>query len=340
MFYLYTMRNAIFSLLLFFPYLTSVGQSEDAITLRENARKFMSQGDYANATIILVRANELAPFATPISKDLAICYYMQNDNAKALNVIRPLLDRENADEQTFQIAGTIYQKMNQPKDADRVYKRALKAFPKSGPLYNDYGDLLWAQKDYSAITQWETGIKESPQFPGNYFNAAKYYFLSQNKVWSLIYGEIFVNLEPHTSRTAETKNLLREGYKKLYSQPNLLSDIRGKNSFEVAYLTDMNKQNDIVVRGLNTETLTMIRTRFILNWFDTAGRQFPLELFNAQKYMLENGLFQAYNQWLFEASQNLNSFQNWTATHGEEYGLFNTYLQNRSFVIPSNQFYH
>lgn len=316
------------------------GQSDDATTLHENAKKYMTQGDYANATIILVRANELAPFATPISRDLALCYYMQNENTKALNVIRPLLDKENADEQTFQFAGLIYQRLNQPKDADRVYKRGLKLFPKSGVLYNDYGELLWAQKDYTAIAQWEKGIKEDPNFAENYFNAAKFYFLSQDRIWALIYGEIFINLEPHSQRTIEAKSILTEGYKKLYSQPNLLSDIKGKNPFEIAFLTDMNKQNDVVVRGLNAETLTMIRTRFILSWFHNYNQNFPFALFNAQKYMLENGLFQAYNQWIFGAAQSLSAFQNWTTTHTAEYDAFSKYLQNRHFVTPGNEYYH
>ncbi len=299
----------------------------------------MQQGDYANATIILVRANEMAPFSMAISRDLAICYYMQKENTKALNTVLPFTEKDNADEQTYQIAGMIYIKMNQPRNADRIYKKALRLFPKSGPLYNDYGELLWAQKDFTAIDQWEKGIKEEPRFAGNYYNAARFYFLSQDKIWSLIYGEIFINIEPHSARTAEVKNILTEGYKKLYSEPDLLSNIKGKTPFEVAFLTDMNKQNDIVIRGLNVETLTMLRTRFILNWFQNYNKKFPFLLFDAQKAMLENGLFQAYNQWIFGAAQSLSSFQGWINTHSEEYEAFNKYLQNRSFVVPPDQYY-
>ena len=320
--------------------LSGTCQSDDPMTLHENARKFMQQGDYANATIILVRASEQAPFALAIAKDLALCYYMQNDNSKALSTLRPFIDKDNADEHSYQIAGMVYKKMSQPKEADKIYKKALKLFPKSGPLYNDYGDLLWAMKDYSAISQWEKGIKEDPSFSGNYFNAARYYYLSQDKIWSLIYGEIFINLESHSSRTAEMKNILMDSYKKLFSSPNLLADIKGKNPFEIAFLTGMNKQNDIVIRGLNVETLTMVRTRFILYWFQKEADQFPFMLFSIQKYMLENGLFQAYNQWIFGAGQNPGAFQNWVNTHKEEYDAFNKYFQNRNAVFSGIQYYH
>lgn len=300
----------------------------------------MKEGDYANATIILVRANEQAPFAIAIAKDLALCYYMQNDNSKALNTIRPFLEKDNADEQAYQIAAMVYIKMRQPKDAEKIYKKALKTYPESGPLYNDYGELLWALKDYSAISQWEKGIKEEPAFPGNYFNAAKFYFLSQDRIWSIIYGEVFINIEPYSARTAETKNILIDSYKKLYSQSDLLTDIKGKNKFEIAFLIAMSKQDNIVTRGINVETLTMIRTRFILNWFRNYADNFPFVLFNVQRYMLENGVFQAYNHWLFGPSQSLSAFQNWTSAHPEEYDDFNKYLQNRNLVIPDNQYYH
>ena len=34
-----------------------------------------------------------------------------------------------------------------------------------------------------------------PSFGSNYYNACKYYYYNKSKVWCLIYGEIFVNIE-------------------------------------------------------------------------------------------------------------------------------------------------
>lgn len=337
-FYLYRMSRMILTFVAAMIFSNGVAQTEDAVTLHENAKKFMRQGDYANATIILVRANEQAPYALPIAKDLALCYYMQSENNKALSTIKPFMDKDFADEQAYQIMGMVYKRMGQNKDADKLYKKALKAFPRSGPLYNDYGELLWAQQDYSAINQWEKGIKEEPGFPGNYYNAARHYYLSQDKIRSLIYGEIFVNLESGSARTAEIKEILLNSYKKLFIEPNLLADTKGKSKFELAFLSSMNKQNDIVVRGINVETLTMIRTRFVLDWHMKNADEFPSVLFDTQKYMLENGHFQAYNQWLFGPSENTSAFQNWIKTHAEEYQAFNRYLENRNFAVNSSQY--
>ena len=315
-------------------------QSEDVDKLHENAKAFMRQGDYANASLILTRALSQAPNNIEIAKDLAFDYYLQKENEKALNVIRPLLEKEGADDQTYQIGGSIYRAMGQTKDAEKLYKKGIKDFPKSGTLYNDYGEMLWSKQDFTAIKVWEKGIEEDPSYGGNYYNASKYYFLTTDKIWSLIYGEIFVNMESFTSRTAEIKNILLDGYKKLFAEPNLLANTKDKNGFELAYLTTMNKQNSVVINGLNAETLTMLRTRFILDWERTYAEKFPFRLFDLQEQLLGEGLFPAYNQWIFGATQNLSNYQNWISTHAEEYEAFNKFQKGRIFKIPGGQYYH
>ncbi|MEP6845690.1 MAG: tetratricopeptide repeat protein [Panacibacter sp.] len=318
----------------------SFSQPDEAEKLHNNARAFMKQGDYANASLILVRALQQYPNNIEIAKDLAYDYYLQKENAKALEVIKPLLENDNADDQTYQIAGIIYKALSQPKDAEKLYKKAIKSFPESGALYSDYGDLLWSTQDYNAIKIWEKGIEKDPSYGNNYYNASKYYLLTSDKIWGVVYGEIFINIESFTSRTAEMKNLLLDGYKKLFADADLLTNVKDKNPFEIAFLTTMNKQSGIAIQGLNAETLTMIRTRFILDWNITYLKKFPFRLFDLQENLLKEGLFPVYNQWIFGAAQNLSAYQNWTGAHGEEYLAFNKFQDGRTFKVPDKQYYH
>jgi tetratricopeptide (TPR) repeat protein len=315
-------------------------QSDDVDKLHENAKTFMRQGDYANASLILTRALSQAPNNIEIAKDLAYDYYLQQQNEKALETIKPLLEKDNADDQTYQIGGSIYKALGELKEAEKLYKKAIKGFPKSGQLYNDYGEMLWNKQDFAAIKQWEKGIQEDPSYGNNYYNAAKYYFLTTDKIWSIIYGEIFINIESFTSRTTEIKNILLDGYKKLFADADLLANAKDKNGFEVAFLTTMNKQNSVVINGLNAETLTMIRTRFILDWNQGYANKYPFRLFDMQQQYLEEGLFPPYNQWIFGATQNLAAYQSWISTHAEEYESFNKFRQGRIFKVPDGQYYH
>jgi hypothetical protein len=95
-----------------------------------------------------------------------------------------------------------------------------------------------------------------------------------------------------------------------------------------------------VLRGLNAETLTMIRTRFMLDWEKDYAEKFPFRLFELQEQLLKEGLFPAYNQWIFGASQNLTSYQNWMSAHAVEAEAFNKFQTGRIFKIPSGQYYH
>ncbi len=168
----------------------------------------------------------------------------------------------------------------------------------------------------------------------------KYYYYKRNYIWCLLYGEIFINIESFTSRTAEIKDILLDGYKKLFADPDLLTNVKDKSAFEIAFLTCMNKQNDVVIRGINPETLTMIRTRFILDWNRNYAQKFPFKLFDLQEQFLEEGLFPAYNQWIFGASQNLAAYQNWTSNHSEEAENFKKFKAGIIFKIPKGQYYH
>ena len=81
---------------------------------------------------------------------------------------------------------------------------------------------------------------------------------------------------------------------------------------QIAFLQTMNKQSIVAAAGINAETLTMIRTRFILDWFHDYAAKFPFRLFELQRQLLQEGMFDAYNQWIFGTAQNLAAYQNWT----------------------------
>ena len=332
------MKKLLVLLLVFLVHLTVMAQ--DAVQLQKNARAYMQQGDYANAILILNRAILLQPGNMEIAKDLALNYYFAKDYNKALDVIKPLVEKGEADDQCIQIGGDSYLALEQVKEAEKLYKTGIKKIPGAGILYNEYGKILWMQGDYSAIKQWEKGIEMDPGFAGNYYNAAKYYYFSKDKVWSLVYGEVFLNIDPQSTYSPEIKNILLEGYKKLFADADLEKNNPEKNSFVAAFLKTMNKQSSVASAGINAETLTMIRTRFILDWYATDATKLPYRLFDLHRQLIRDGLFDAYNQWIFAAAQNLPKYESWIAAHNKEYSELNRFQKSRVFKIPTGQYYH
>lgn len=316
-------------------------QPEDVKKLHETAKAFMRSGDFDNAIIVLTRALQQDKKNIDLQKDLVMSYYLKRDYAKAMEGAKVLIDRDDADVISYQIAGNVYKALEEVKECDKMYKKALKKFPKSGPLYSEYGELLWATKDFAAIKQWEEGIKSDPGYGGNYYNAALYYFYTKDKVWSLIYGEIFVNMESFSERGAAMKQMLLQGYKeKLFSDPDIMKgEEKNKSEFAKAFLQGIGKQSTLTSKGITTETLTMIRTRFILDWYENNAVKYPFRLFEYHRQLLQEGMFNAYNQWLFGASENLAAYDNWTKAHAEEYNGFTTFQKSRIFKMPQGQYY-
>lgn len=320
--------------------LSSLAQQSDDKTPRETARNFARQGDYANAVIVLNQAIQKDAKNLELLKDLAFDYYLEREYAKGLNIARPLTDRPDADVQCYQITGMFYKATDEPKECEKLYKAGMKRFPRSGVLYNEYAEMLYALKETgSAIKQWEKGIEIDPNYSTNYYNACKYYYVNDNKVWSLLYGEIFINLESYSKRTAEIKDLLLDGYKKLFTDADQLKNQDAKSPFTAAYLNIISRLNFMVAQGVTTESLAMLRTKFILNWFETYPTNFPFRLFDYQRQLLKDGMFNAYNEWIFGATENLPAFQSWSNAHSDEYNRFTGFQKGRIFKLPEGQYY-
>lgn len=319
---------------------TLTGKAQDSTSLHQTAKTFMRQGDYNNAILVLNKASLANPNDFEIKKDLAFSYYLHRDYVKALEVAKPLVESEKVDVQSYQILGMVYKAIEERKECEKMYKTALKKYPRSGVLYNEYGEMLWSKKDFSeAVKLWEKGIEVEPNYSGNYYNAAKYYYFSVDKVWGIIYGEIFVNLESYSKRTAEIRNLLLDGYKKLFADNDLSRNQDVKNEFVKSFLEIMKKNSSVVSAGVTPESLVALRTRFILDWTATNATKFPFRLFDYHTQLLKAGMFDAYNQWIFGIAKDLAAFQVWTATHTDEYNKFNTFQKNRVFKLPEGQYY-
>lgn len=314
-------------------------QDPDAAQLHETAKQFMRSGDWTNAVLVLSKALVKDPGSYSIKKDLALTYYYQRDFANARETIKPLLDRDDADVQVFQIAGNIFKQLAEAKDADKMYKKALKKFPNAGALYAEYGELLWLEKDFECITVWESGIKNDPNYAGNYYYAARHYHLTTDKVWAIVYGEMFVNMESYTSRTAEIKTMLLESYKKFFITDPKAKPVKSNNEFTTAFIEIMNRNNAVMNNGITTETLIMLRTRFILDWYKEYAGKMPLRLFEHQRQLLQEGMFEAYNQWIFEAAANLAAYDNWTKLNATQYAEFTKFQKSKLFKVPLSQNY-
>ncbi|PZX62803.1 tetratricopeptide repeat protein [Hydrotalea sandarakina] len=337
-------RVALFLLFGIFS-IAALAQTQDAAQLYKDGKQLLQQGDYDNAIMVLNNALQQDPKNLDIQKDLAFANFLNRDYASAINVSKKIIEQPGADEQAYQILGMCYKAIAEYKQAADLYEKGIKKFPNSGVLYNEYGELLAMNKNLDkAIQYWEKGIEADPNYSSNYYNAAMYYSQSNtNLFWVMYYGEIFVNLESYTTRTAGMKSTLLDAYKKLYTQfkPEQWTSEYKKTPFALACMQVLKNSIYQIATGVTPDNLLAVRTRFVLDWYNGGlNQQFPSRLFDQWQYFLRDGMFEAYNQWIFGAAASPAQYQTWVQQHASEANAFKQYQSNRIFKIPMGQFYH
>ena len=137
------------------------------------------------------------------------------------------------------------------------------------------------------------------------------------------------------------KQQLLTAYKeKLFADADLMKgEEKNKSEFAKAFLQTMGKQSSLANKGITVESLAMIRTRFILDWYNSYATKFPLRLFDYQRQLLQEGMFEAYNQRLFGAADNLAAYDSWSKSHADQYEAFANFQKNRIFKMPAGQYY-
>lgn len=326
-------------LVAFFLMLNSVVIGQSTVPqLQSSAREFNNRGDHENAIIVLQQGLKAYPDNLELQKDLAFSLVLKRDFAKAKGIVENLIQRKDADVMSFQLAGNVYKALEEVKECEKMYRQGIKKFPNSGPLYSELGELYLSANDGRAIQCWEDGIRLDPNYAGNYYNAALYYSKNGETLGTLLYAETYINMEGKSARAVTLKKICWEAYK------NLLSGAGGemnkkRSAFWIAVKQTMDKASGPAINGLTPETLTMIRTRFILDWFATQGEKFPFRLFDHQRQLLQSGLFEAYDQWLIGEVADPEKYQRWSQENAVSFMKLKDFLFNRVYKVPAGQFY-
>jgi tetratricopeptide (TPR) repeat protein len=310
-------------------------------SIRRQATATAQQQDFAGAIQILEQGLQQYPDNADLLKDEAYIAYLGRDYQRSLKIGKSITAKDDADVQSYQILGLAYKAVADYKEADKMYKSALKKFPKSGVLYAEYGDMFKQYDNkHDAIIQWEKGIAADASYSSNYYYAAKYYADNSNIFWSNIYGEIFINIETLTKRTAEIKEILLRNYKELLGNKSSLETLKSNgNDFEKAVASSMLAAAETETGNISPEMITAFRARFLLNWSNTNATAYPYRLFDFHLQLMRDGLFDAYNQWVFGTVINKNKYDNWVYTHDEEMRGFTQFQRNVLFKMPAEQYY-
>ena len=295
---------------------------------------------------LLKKAEDLDPDNLNYPYEIAQVLYKQSKYNEAILYLTKFTFHKNITAQSFEIQGNCYRRLKEFDHAINVLNDGIKKFPKAANLHHAKGVIEYRRKDYNrAMSNWEKGIKADPTFASNYYSLAKLLSYSSETVWAIMYGEVFMNLEPTTERSKEMSQILFDTYKKSihlnedpvrvhFTQDAIVpsSEVKDtKPSFPFMYGLTMVKsivnefsedKNELKIEHLNT-----IRQSFISSWFkQKTNKIFPNILFDFQKKLEKKGFADAYNHWLFMYGD-IEAFKSWTKNHEEEFNAFTEWFK-------------
>jgi len=320
--------------------LVAFGQA-GVVDAHKQAMDKAKDGDLDKALSIIESARQSYPDNISLLKDEASINTWKKDYFKAIEAGKQLIASPDADEQCYQILGSAYRADSKYAEAERVYSEAVSKYPENSLLYAELGDALNQNKKApQARDAWEKGIEVGPSISSNYYFLTKFYAEHANPLWSVLYGEMFINFESFSGRTSEIRTLVTDQYAALFATPAVLQNyVDNGRDFEKAVATTLQQFQDMVSGGVTPESLYALRGQFIVNWFNSDNaKNFPFKLFDRQQQLLKLGIFEAYNQWLF-ASYNPSSFSNWGHMHDGIIKEFSKFQKSSMFKVPKGEYY-
>jgi tetratricopeptide (TPR) repeat protein len=343
--------------LITFQSLLSQTNKELATQKKEKAVELMDNGNPDESFPRLEEAKKLDPGTFVYDYEIGYAWAIKKDYPKAIDALKLSLKYPDSNDRCYQMLGNMYDYNGETERALKTYDDGLKKYPNSGRLYLEKGNLYWIQKKYNeSLPFYEQGIKADPSFPSNYYRAAILFCNSEEEVWGMIFGEIFINLEPDTKRTGEISKLLYETYKSeirftsdtsftvSFSKNNVINltvnDLKHFDKVKLPYgsliYEPVMMLSVIGETKIDLASLDRIRDRFITNYYsDEKNMKYPNVLFEFQKRVRDAGFLQAYNFWLLSSGDS-DAFNTWKEANSDKWSGFVGWMNKNGLVLDEN----
>ncbi|MFM7007092.1 MAG: tetratricopeptide repeat protein [Flavobacteriales bacterium] len=336
----------ILTLLIAFSISAPYAQENPAAKEINEAIEAMDAGNFSQSRVILEEVLQKDSTNYDAWYEYAYSYYLQKDYNKALEIMQSQTKNAQATDQLWQMIGNSLDIIGKPEEALAAYAQGLERFPNSGRLYVESGNIFLIQnKIDEAIPYYEKGIEMAPEYPSNYYRLARIYCNSENEIWGVLYGEIFMNLERNTQRTREISALLYQTYQKALSYEKgqwLISFAKDASPFTIdfemaiglaaaAYGIDNKKPS------INVASLTAIR-KALLKTLSEQDKVKDMVLFTFWQQIDDMNFWDAYNYWVFAQAPN-DQFEKWRKNNTSDFSYFVKWYNPNPIVITEATYF-
>jgi tetratricopeptide (TPR) repeat protein len=346
--------SPLIGLLLFAAMKLTFGQAsaDQAIALGKQGVKLEEEGKYMEAIKLFEQAQKLDPEMIDYPYEIGYCYVQLKEYKKAIEVAEKLITHKYTEDAVYELLGNAYDAMGDREKAFQAYEEGLKKFPNSGRLYLELGVMQKGKENITkALNYYEKGIEVEPKFPSNYYWAAKIYCNSSEAVWGMIYGEIFMNLERNSKRTAEISKLLYDTYKRQITFTSDTSYTVSFSKFNTMYISGDKDPAKIKLpfgvgvyeptlmiamvneKSIDMNSLDRIRKNFVEAYYANGrDKDFPNVLFEYQQKIDQAGHMEAYDHWILMEGDE-PAFVKWQSENQKKWDDFVVWFGNNRLKL-------
>jgi hypothetical protein len=299
--------------------------------MRANAREYMARGNYKDAITTYKQLTAIRKNDYNLVAELARAYAKNGEIKQATELFRKVGDGEEMTDTAYCIVSQIYLEAHELRNANKWANWGLKKYPNSGILYEQHGLVLYNGDNNDALKEWMTGMEKAPGYAGNYKQAATA-TANSGYLWPVIWGETYLYMAHDTSGDATFKEMLLQCWKNYFEQ--VTEEPNPKYAFEQYGNTELLQLTPVVSDGINVESLTMIKTRYMLQ--PIATTQYHISLWDHYNEMLRSGWFDVYNEWLYGQACSNNQFVAWNKFHAGDIDKFLDWKKTHPIrIVPS-----
>lgn len=329
------------------------------------AVQLMDNGDIERSTDILYGVLHEYPKDYVANYELGYAYYIKGDYTQAGKIFGRISRSAEVTDRLYQMWGNSRDLHGKPDKAVKIYRKGLERFPESGCLRMEMGTMAFNDGRYDEALKWyEQGIAVAPQYPTNYMRAAVIYMNSTERVWGMIYGELFMNMVCNDEQNLTMSCYLADAYAKgITASKNEAGEdvivISFSENSEIAFDRDSGTAAmpygiavyeptlgvAVVETGIppfGTDQLSEVRRRFLDIYFDEESgpaRMFPNLLFERQREIAEAGHFEAYTRWILRGGDE-PAFDAWRDAHQKQWSEFVGWFNTHPLTIDDDHRFH
>lgn len=334
-------------------------KKEQAQELMKTAIEKMDSNQLDESIELLKQAKKLDKKDSTYDYEIAYANYKKGNYSETISILEKIVKEENAHFEYYRLLGNSYDLSGQTDKAIEYYEKGISKFPqKAGRFYAESGAAEYGRKEYDkAISYWEKGIKAEPYYASNYYKLFNIFSMTDENIWTIFYGELFMNLEMNTARTEEISKLLYDTYQKtyvaknetegeffftknttVYIDPNEKVTDKNMFNFELTYLAAYATGGGFP-KGITIQSLYEAKKNLHFFWAQKEfGKEYPNKLMDLERKMIDDNVFEAYVYWLLSQG-NIEEFRSWNDKNNDKFEAFAAWVkQNEIDLKPEYKY--